>query len=1551
MQPKGGSESSNPNSTGSHPRHTTILPPPPRSKSNASVQPKLGHRLQHYQPCVQGASNPMHNNRVCSTWGKYHIKMFDGEVYQFPGTCNYVLTSQCGSAYEDFNIQMRRTIVNNQPWISHVTMKLDGTVVELSNGTISVNSKPISPPYSQLGVQIEESSLYIKVTAKSGVMVMWNGEDALMVEMPEKYMNETCGLCGDFNGIENNDGFYVNGLKMSPTDFGNFQKMDGPKETCEDVVPPPVSNKTQNMQLLCEQILSSPVFAGCNALVSIDPFVQACAKDMVDCVKDKNSSCLCYTVSEYTRQCTHAANFTVFMPSTFHMIIDTSFGVQLQIQLIPLMQVYVTLDASFKSQTCGICGNFNNVQADDFNTNSGVVEGTASAFANTWKTMATCSDVVDNYEDPCSQSVENVNYSTSCPETMTYSYSMTSCGRTCRSLSEPDPTCNVQFVPVDGCGCKEGSYMDDSGKCVPKSNCPCYSKGVLVKAGEVITKNGVMCTCNERKWNCTNQQCYGSCVIRGEGHYLTFDGKRFSFNGNCEYTIVQDYCGINPDKGTFRVITENIPCGSTGTTCSKAIKLFLGQDEIRLSDGQYEVIKRDISIDLPYKISHMGMYLVMEIKPGLILMWDKKTSVHIKLSPLFKGNVCGLCGNFDGNANNDFTTSSQSVVVKALEFGNSWKVSPSCPDAKVPKDPCLSNPYRQSWAQKQCSIIKSKVFAACHRQVDPTPYYDACVYDSCACDSGGDCECFCTSVAAYAAACNEANVCISWRRPDICPSSGLPLSTKSQPTTICEEEICEWSIWYDIDKPDLGDQEGDFETFENIKKKGYTVCQTPTSVECRAHRYPDTPLIGGILARLIGGTFPGWEAVIAEGERKTAYWSKMFLRYPGWQYTSGMSSIWTSSVLHGSCSSGEQLCWGPLVLEGGAVGVKLHCQGEVPSDPEVIPDGNLVAAEVLPGKLHLGKERNNTCLGRNTGKKEIILFVEDTCKKLNETWNIDKCTLATCKGNNEIQTVGVKCKPVKEMTCANGRPARKVYDDSGCCYDYECECVCEVVNVLHHVTFDGTSYIYRGNCTYVLVQQINNKYDDFRIYINEQQQKLERDIGSQSLWIFYKSNSVYLTREQNINKPGATVPSSICEECKCSSEIDADTKLFKIDCNTKKCDKNCHAGFTYQDVVGQCCGRCVQIACIFPMPSSANNPGSTNGKPKNNNDNSNDSNNYPNDNNSNPNSESSNPNGGNKDNPNGNTNHPTGNNSNPSSKNSTKNDNKPDDNDNNHDGRPKENNNSNDNSGNPKGTFDNPKSNNNSANGNDNRPTGNTTSPKSKNTTKNDDRNTEGNNINQETKSKENDDNPNDNNGNHKGINDSPNGHNNNSNPIYNNPNNNNEKPDENNKHPTGNNSRPIDTETSNSSMLYVLMPKQCKVHKNTTYITHEGCQSLNPVAVSSCEGACNTYSMYSSEANAMEHKCSCCQELQTSFKNTTLKCSNGTIFSYSYIYVEECSCRDTRCEAKDHFWSGVTASITEEEKKNDRKTEGQQNNNQTDKGKLKDKDSTAVTKKATQNT
>uniref|UniRef100_A0A8C6FDI9 VWFD domain-containing protein n=1 Tax=Monodon monoceros TaxID=40151 RepID=A0A8C6FDI9_MONMO len=172
---------------------------------------------------------------------------------------------------------------------------------------------------------------------------------------------------------------------------------------------------------------------------------------------------------------------------------------------------------------------------------------------------------------------------------------------------------------------------------------------------------------------------------------------------------------------------------------------------------------------LPYKTRYMGIYLAIETRSGMVVSWDRKTSVFIRLHQEYKGRVCGLCGNFDDNALNDFTTRSQSVVGDVLEFGNSWKFSPSCPDAQAPKDPCTANPHRKSWAQKQCSIIKGVTFSACHSQVDSTRYYEACVSDACACDSGGDCECFCTAVAAYAQACREAGVCTSWRTPDICP--------------------------------------------------------------------------------------------------------------------------------------------------------------------------------------------------------------------------------------------------------------------------------------------------------------------------------------------------------------------------------------------------------------------------------------------------------------------------------------------------------------------------------------------------------------------------------------------------------------------------------------------------------------------------------------------------------------------------------------------------------------------------------------------------------------
>ncbi|KAJ8344258.1 hypothetical protein SKAU_G00315870 [Synaphobranchus kaupii] len=519
------------------------------SRQAVNIIPPLSKK-----PLISGVS-PAHNGQVCSTWGNYHFKTFDGDVFQVPSTCNFVLSSLCKSDYEEFNIQMRRQVVNGLPTISKITMKLDGTVVELLKGSILINKAKVKLPFSRFGVLIEPTPTYIKITSKLGLVAMWNEDDSFLMEMDKKFKNQTCGLCGDFNGVQYYDEFLKDGAQLSVLDFANIWRMDSPTEDCEEPALLPIKNcKTAELKRACEQLLSGRAFSSCQDLVASDYLLKACISDLCHCDQSSSSFCLCNTISEYSRhtcsggewscqdlECagtcsveggSHITTFdgkaysingqcsfvlakiisiqsngavlvnniapklplstdqvTVFKPSTFYVIVQTSYGLQLRIQLVPVMQVYITLNPSNKGTTCGLCGNFNNVQADDFKSTSGLVEGTAAAFANTWKARASCTDVKRSFENPCSLSVDNEKYTT-CPSTMVFAYSMTNCKRTCRSLSEPDYTCQVDFLPVDGCGCAKGTYMNQENQCVPPTSCPCYYKGAEVVPGETVIKNG-----------------------------------------------------------------------------------------------------------------------------------------------------------------------------------------------------------------------------------------------------------------------------------------------------------------------------------------------------------------------------------------------------------------------------------------------------------------------------------------------------------------------------------------------------------------------------------------------------------------------------------------------------------------------------------------------------------------------------------------------------------------------------------------------------------------------------------------------------------------------------------------------------------------------------------------------------------------------------------------------------------------------------------------------------------------------------------------------------
>ncbi|NXT83212.1 MUC6 protein, partial [Zapornia atra] len=323
-----------------------------------------------------------------------------------------------------------------------------------------------------------------------------------------------------------------------------------------------------------------------------------------------------------------------------------------------------------------------------------------------------------------------------------------------------------------GCVCADGLYENLDGMCVPAEECPCEYGGLAYGKGEQIQTECEICTCTKGKWKCVQKsKCSSTCNLYGEGHITTFDGQRFVFDGNCEYILAMDGCSVNRPVSSFKIVTENVICGKSGVTCSRSISIYLGNLTFVLRDETFTI--SGVNPRVRYNVKKNALHLMFDIiipgKYNMTLIWNKHMNFFIKISRETQETICGLCGNYNGNMKDDFETRSKYVASNELEFVNSWKENPLCGDVFFVVDPCSKNPYRKAWAEKTCSIINSQVFSACHNKVNRMPYYEACVRDSCGCDTGGDCECMCDAIAVYAMACLDKGICIDWRTPEFCP--------------------------------------------------------------------------------------------------------------------------------------------------------------------------------------------------------------------------------------------------------------------------------------------------------------------------------------------------------------------------------------------------------------------------------------------------------------------------------------------------------------------------------------------------------------------------------------------------------------------------------------------------------------------------------------------------------------------------------------------------------------------------------------------------------------
>ncbi|ROL23538.1 Kielin/chordin-like protein [Anabarilius grahami] len=356
--------------------------------------------------------------------------------------------------------------------------------------------------------------------------------------------------------------------------------------------------------------------------------------------------------------------------------------------------------------------------------------------------------------------------------------------------------CDLQECPP--LDCPDGSVkVKNPGKCCLE----CKGNTAIVHSidtgahcvyeGQVYSHNDhwevdkcTSCTCVSRDVHCQTQRCPtltcasdetpalvpgmccphciphpATCIVFGDPHYRTFDGKMVNFQGTCTYVLAQDCEG-----GDFSVHVSNEDRGRKGVSWTKEV--------------DYQPVSLPFLKEPYVYLERKTNNILLNTNVGLKVLWNGRSHVEVSVPGTYKKHMCGLCGNFNNYPQDDMKLRNGQIAKSEADFGNNWKVgsgNPSvhCSDVKN-INPCKEAGYSaRKTANARCAVLKSPVFERCHKVVPPEMFFASCVYDLCACGSNMD-ECLCDVLEAYSSQCREAGIILQWRSPTLC-AVGCPL--------------------------------------------------------------------------------------------------------------------------------------------------------------------------------------------------------------------------------------------------------------------------------------------------------------------------------------------------------------------------------------------------------------------------------------------------------------------------------------------------------------------------------------------------------------------------------------------------------------------------------------------------------------------------------------------------------------------------------------------------------------------------------------------------------
>ena len=159
-----------------------------------------------------------------------------------------------------------------------------------------------------------------------------------------------------------------------------------------------------------------------------------------------------------------------------------------------------------------------------------------------------------------------------------------------------------------------------------------------------------------------------------------------------------------------------------------------------------------------------GKVVRIDTDIGLTVRFDGVYNVFVTLTSRYRGKTAGLCGNYNGNINDEYLDVNSHHSNSIVEFADSWNVDRSCKNShQNPGNPCVTASSIAQEAKKKCQLLKQQPFEKCHNSVNQdSGFIEDCEYDVCACNNHPS-SCLCEEFAAYATSCSLVGVPISWK--------------------------------------------------------------------------------------------------------------------------------------------------------------------------------------------------------------------------------------------------------------------------------------------------------------------------------------------------------------------------------------------------------------------------------------------------------------------------------------------------------------------------------------------------------------------------------------------------------------------------------------------------------------------------------------------------------------------------------------------------------------------------------------------------------------------